>query len=87
MSVVIITKPTVTETIRLPRKLKPDEARRVERLGKLNDRRKQASAAGDARTLLKIAEKYEKLGKHGGCPRMANALRIEAEHIQKGRMQ
>ena len=75
---------TIRETVRLPRKLKPNEQRRVERLGKLNDARWRAVSTGNASALLKLAEQYEKLGKHGGCPRLASAIRVQAEQIAKG---
>jgi hypothetical protein len=64
-------QPTILETISLPSKLKPDIARRVEMLGKLNDRRVRAMAAGDDRALLKLAAEYEKKK----MPSMANWVR------------
>lgn len=48
--------------------------RRIERLGKLNDRRLELEGAGDAAGLLALAAEYESLGRYG-CPRMAEGIR------------
>jgi hypothetical protein len=79
----VIQQPTLLETIRLPRKLKPEEERRVETLGKLNDRYMKAVAAGDARALTRIARRYARLGSHGGCPMRASAIRAEAAYLRR----
>ena len=62
-------------------KLKPKQARAVELLGKLNDRRRAALEAHNARALLEIAAEYMTLGNHGGCPRMAAEITAEAQQF------
>ena len=55
--------------------------RRIERLGRLNDRRVAALAAGNKQALIDIAWEYVSLGRHGGCPRMANEVFAEADGL------
>jgi hypothetical protein len=59
-------------------KLKPGVARRIEELGKMNDRRLKYVAAGDAESLLKLADEYEKRK----MPKMAKEIRKEASDVQ-----
>lgn len=48
--------------------------RRIERLGKLNDRRLKLEGTRDTAGLLELALEYESLGRYG-CPRMAEGIR------------
>lgn len=63
--------------------LKRDVARRIEMIGKLNDRRMEYITAGDGESLLRLAEEYEKKK----MPTMANIVRKEAEQWTKSRRQ
>ena len=49
----------------------------VEMLGRMDDRHKQALAAGDCRALVELAAEYDAVG----CPRLANEIRIEAGNL------
>ena len=73
MSVKIINRPTIMQTIGLGGRLKPGIVRRIEMIGKLNDRRVKALAAGDRLELLRLAEEYET----HNMPTMAWILRDE----------
>jgi len=73
MSVKIINRPTIMQTIALGGRLKPGIVRRIEMIGKLNDRRVKALAAGDRLELLRLAEEYET----HNMPTMAWILRDE----------
>lgn len=55
-------------------KLKPGEARRIEELGRMNDRRVAMKGCGDWEGLLKLAEEYEAKK----MPKMAAEIRKEA---------
>lgn len=55
-------------------KLKPAIMRRIEELGKLNDRRVAYRAAGDGESLLKLADEYDAKR----MPVMAESVRKEA---------
>jgi hypothetical protein len=55
--------------------------KRVEELGALDDRRKFALANRDKAALLELAAEYLMLGRHGGCPTMANIITQEAEGL------
>lgn len=55
-------------------RLKPGVARRIEELGKMNDRREAYAAAGDGESLLALAEEYEEKR----MPVMAEEVRKEA---------
>ncbi len=55
--------------------LKPDVLKRIEMIGKLNDRRERYKVAGDWESLLKLADEYE--AKHMST--MAGMCRKEAE--------
>jgi len=55
--------------------LKKDVQRRIEMIGKLNDRRMAYITAGDGESLLRLAEEYAKKK----MPRMARIVRKEAE--------
>lgn len=63
--------------------LKKDVQRRVEMIGKLNDRRMAYVAAGDGESLLRLAEEY----KSKKMPVMANIVRKEAERWTVSRRQ
>ena len=51
--------------------------RRVEMLGRLNDRHKQALGAGDRQALVELAGEYAEIG----CPRLANEIVAEADGL------
>lgn len=55
-------------------KLKPGVARRIEMLGKMNDRRVAMKGLGDWKGLLQLAEEYEAKK----MPKMAAEIRKEA---------
>jgi hypothetical protein len=60
--------------------IKPAVARRIERIGKMNDRVEAAITAHDRISLLKIAEEYENFGRYG-MPHMAERIRLKAQEI------
>lgn len=76
-----VEKQTILETISLPMKVEPAIAKRIERLGKMEDRRTRALATGNKEALLELAAEYLTLGRHGGCPTMANIISREAEGL------
>lgn len=59
----------------MPGEIKPAIMRRIEMIGKLNDRRLAYMAAGDGESLLRLADEYEEKK----MPVMANIVRKEAE--------
>ena len=63
-------------------KKRKGEARRIETIGKLDDRHRRALAVGDRAALIELAGEYMTLGKHGGCPHLANVILEEAEGLQ-----
>jgi len=54
----------------------------VEALGKLNDRRNRALAAGDRQRCSTLAAEYMLIGNYGGCPRLANEIIMEAQDYE-----
>jgi hypothetical protein len=62
--------------------IKPEVLKRIERLGKMNDRRMKLTAAGDRMGLLNLADEYENLG-HYGLPTMAREIRYEAMEVKQ----
>lgn len=56
---------------------KASEAKRIEMLGSMNDRRLRARGAGDKQALLELAAEYALIK----CPNMANQITIEAENL------
>jgi hypothetical protein len=67
----------ILETIGLSSKKFPSINRRVEKLGKLNDRRLKARSTRDRQALLEVAADYVDIG----CPRLANEIMAEAEGL------
>lgn len=51
--------------------------RRVEKLGKLNDRRLKARGEADRWALIEISYEYAAIG----CPRLANEVVAESENL------
>ena len=58
----------------MPGEIQPSVMKRIEMIGKLNDRRLAYAATGDGESLLMLAEKYAKKK----MPVMANIVRKEA---------
>ncbi len=57
------------------------EARRIELLGQMWERRVAALGARDKPALIELAWEYMALGDHGGCPRKAGEIFAEAESL------
>jgi len=74
-------KPTIMETLTSGYTLKQAERKRIDALGKLNDRRLRALAEANKPALLELAAEYAAFGRHGGCPRMAQEIIAEAEAL------
>lgn len=72
-----MTVPGILERLATPYKLNPIILRRVELLGKLNDRHKRATAERDKAGLIELAGEYSALG----MVRTANAIRLQAENL------
>ena len=63
----------------MPGEIQPSVMKRIEMIGKLNDRREEYLAAGDGESLLRLAEEYAKKK----MPMMANIVRKEAVEWQE----
>ncbi len=74
-------KLTILETLTAGYTLKQAERKRIETLGKMNDRRLRALAEANKPALMELAAEYAALGRHGGCPRMAREILAEAETL------
>ena len=87
MSVIVFSKPKPRITDNPKWTEKPGNRaginKRVEMLGKLDDRYKLARGAGDREALRKLADEYEKLGNHGGCPNKASQILMEVEGLHE----
>lgn len=57
------------------------ESRRIETIGKMDDRHKRALVAGNKQALIELAWEYMALGNHGGCPGKAGEIFAEAENL------
>jgi hypothetical protein len=77
MSVITTEKPKILNTIGLASKKYPAINKRIEVLGKLNDRRLKARGAGDRWALIEVSYGYAEIG----CPRMASEILTEAEGL------
>jgi hypothetical protein len=82
MSVITFSKPKILDNPKWTEKPGNAKAinRRVEILGKLNDRLNEARGAGDRAAMLEIASEYAALK----CPRMANEIIVEADGLRNG---
>jgi len=60
-------------------KIKPEIMRRIEALGKMNDRREAYKAAGDWMSLVQLADEYEAKK----MLKMAESVRLEAYEFRK----
>lgn len=77
-----VRKPTIMESIHLGSKTAPQIKAAIDVLGRMNDRHLLALANRDKQALKKLADEYETLGRHGGCPTLANIIRTEAKAIR-----
>ena len=60
-------------------KIKPEIEKRIEAIGKLNDRWLEALENNDVATLLKLAYEYEGMN----MPRIAKAIRLDVVERQR----
>lgn len=74
-------QPRILERFAMQVKPKKAELKRIAILGNLDDRHKRALACGDRQALIEIAAEYMVLGRHGGCPNLANQILREAEGL------
>jgi hypothetical protein len=78
-----MTTPTILSAPHVSTKYKPNalkkagESRRIEMLGSLDDRHRQALVSGDRNGLLEIAAEYALIK----CPNMASQITAEAMNL------
>jgi uncharacterized protein involved in propanediol utilization len=80
MGVIVFSKPKILDNPKWTEKPRAAAAinRRVEMLGKLNDRLNRARGAGDRAAMLEIASEYAALK----CPRFANEIIVESDGLR-----
>ncbi len=81
MNILVAEKPKILETLGISQKKFPAINRRIEMLGQMDDRHKEALGAGNRQALLELAAEYIMLGDHGGCPALARQITNEAENL------
>jgi hypothetical protein len=77
----IAPKPRIMETIGIASKKMPEVNKRIEILGQLNDRHKEATGAQDWKALRDLAAEYDAMK----CPRLAEEIRAEAKATRKAK--
>jgi hypothetical protein len=80
MGVIVFSKPKILDNPKWTEKPRAAASinRRVEALGKLNDRLNKARGAGDRGALLEVAAEYAEIG----CPRLANEIIVESDGLR-----